>query len=430
MKPTAQARFDAPTLALVMLAAAALVAVAIATPAALRGQQAREANVRPHWVGTWATSPQQGGAIWFVDQTVRQVVRLSIGGDTLRVRFSNVYGDKPLVVGAARVALSAGDGAIRPGTSRTLTFGGASSVTVPPNAPVVSDPVVLHAPPLADLAVSLFLPDSTASSTAHGLAVATTYVSTSGDHTGDETFPTDTTMVHWYFLTGVSVTAPSDAGAVVTLGNSITDGTHSTVNANARWPNILAERLLSGRGTAHVAVLDEGISGNRLLHDVAGSNALARFDRDVLAQPGVRWVVVLEGINDIGFNQLKRFTTQGVSAEQIIQAQRQLIARAHDAGLKIYGATLTPFEGAGYATPEGEVKREAVNRWIRTSGAYDGVIDFDAAVRDPAHPKRFLPAYDSGDHLHPDDAGYKAMGEAIDLKLFEDGSRSGPTPSR
>lgn len=430
MRPTWRDRFDVPTPVLVALATAALAAVFATTPAALRGQQAGARSVQPHWVGTWATSPQQGGARWFVDQTVRQVVRLSIGGDTLRVRFSNEYGDKPLVIGAARVALSAGDGTIRPGTSRVLTFGGAYSVTVPPNAPVVSDPVVLHAPPLADLAVSLFLPDSTASTGVHEVAVATTYISTAGDHTGDETFPTDTTTVHWYFLTGVSVTAPSDAGAVVTLGNSITDGTHSTVDANARWPNILAERLLSRRRTAHVAVLDEGISGNRLLHDIAGPNALARFDRDVLAQPGVRWVVVLLGINDIGFNALERFVTQGVSAQQIIQAQRQLIARAHEAGLKIYGATLTPFEGAVYATPEGEAKREAVNRWIRTSGAYDGIIDFDAAVRDPAHPQHMRAAYDSGDHLHPNDAGYKAMGEAVDLALFGGGSAEGGSGDR
>ncbi len=378
----------------------------------------------PHWVGTWAASPQEAGTRTFANQTLRQVVRISMGGDTLRVRLSNEYGTTPLAIGAAHVALSAGDGAVVPGTDRDLTFGGASSITIAPGAPALSDPVILHAPPLADLAISVFLPDSTKSATGHSLAVATSYASIPGDHTADETFPADTAFTTWYFLTGVMVTAPEDAAAVVTLGNSITDGYASSLDANDRWPNVLAERLQATPATAHVAVLNEGISGNRLLHDVAGPGALARFDRDVLAQPGVRWVVVLEGINDIGFSTFEGYETQDVSADEIITAHRQLIARAHQAGLRIYGATLTPFEGAGYATPEGEAKRQAVNQWIRNSGEYDGVIDFDEVVRDPADPTHFLSAYGSGDRLHPGDAGYKAMADAVDLRLFGRGPGS------
>jgi lysophospholipase L1-like esterase len=427
MSKTKQVRPVARTFVVLALAALTVAAATVGNGSAAGGPPG---SGTPHWVGTWGASPQQEGVHWFVDQTLRQVVRISVGGDTLRVRFSNLYGTKPLVIGAASIGLSAGNAAVRPGTSRVLAFGGSSSIIVPPGAPALSDPVVLHAPPLTDMVISLWLPDSTAATTAHATAMATTFVSTAGNHTEETTLPTDTTSRSWYFLTGVSVTAPEDAAAVVTLGNSITDGWGSTVDANARWPNVLAARLQARPDLAHVAVLDEGISGNRLLHHEAGPNALSRFDRDVLAQPGVRWVVVLEGINDIGWSLLKGHATEGVSAAEIIRAHRQLIARAHQAGLKIYGATLTPFEGAGYATPEGEAKREAVNRWIRTSGEYDGVIDFDEAVRDPVHPERFLPPYDSGDHLHPSDAGYKAMGDAIDLRLFEDGPRVGAKPDR
>jgi GDSL-like Lipase/Acylhydrolase family len=270
-------------------------------------------------------------------------VHISMGGDTLRVRFSNEFGATPLVIGAARVALAAGAGGVVAGSGRALTFGGAPSVTVPPDAPALSDPVVLHVPALSDLAVSIWLPDSTVATTGHSLAVATTYVSTRGDHTADATVPRDTTFTSWYFLAGVSVTAPVDAGAVVTLGNSITDGAYATVDADARWPDVLAARLQAHAGTAHLSVLNEGISGNRLLHDGAGPNALSRFDRDVLTRPGVRWVVVLEGINDIGWSLIKGHEQEGVSADDIIGAQRQLITRAHEAGLMIYGATLTPF---------------------------------------------------------------------------------------
>jgi lysophospholipase L1-like esterase len=408
-------------LAAVFLGAASLAAQ---TPS----RSARSAHGR-HWVATWGASPQgvrlsgTPSLQAFAGRTLRQVVRVSMGGDTVRVRLTNEFGRAPLVIGAARIALSAGGARIVPGTSRPLTFGGDSSFTIPPGAPALSDPVAIRVPPLADVAISLYLPDSTPASTFHELSVETSYVSPPGDHTADAAMPADTTSESWYFLAGLSVRAPRDAAAIVALGNSITDGYGSTANSNARWPNFLAAHLAAAHALNRLAVVDEGISGNRILHDHAGLSALARFDDDVLRQPGVRWVIVMEGINDIGFSSFADYKAQDVSAAEIIAGQEQLVARAHELGLRIYGATLTPFEGCGYYTAAGEAKREAVNTWIRTGGAYDGVIDFDTVVRDPAHPSRFLPAYDSGDHLHPGDAGYRAMGEAVSLALF--GVRTG-----
>ncbi len=405
-------------IAVVTIAAFGSGAAAQSSPTTGTTAQAR------HWVGTWTASPQSSDASGtpsiksFANGTIRQVVRVSMGGDTVRVRFSNEMGRTPLRIGAVRIALSAGGASIVPGTSRQLTFGGDSSIVVPARAPALSDPVAIHVPALADVTITLYLPDSTAASTYHELSRQTTWVSPPGNHTAAAEMPVADTSVSWFFLTGVSVRAPASARAVVTLGNSITDGYASTVDANARWPNFLAEHLRATHELGRLSVLDAGISGNRVLHDHEGQDALARFDRDVLRQPGVRYVIVLEGINDIGFSALADYTDQNVSAAEIIAGHKQLIARAHELGLTIYGATLTPFEGCGYYTTEGEAKREAVNRWIRTSGAYDGVIDFDALTRDPAHPTRFLPKYDSGDHLHPNDVGYRAMGEAVDLALF------------
>ncbi len=381
-----------------------------------------------HWVGTWAASVEGGPSSdtpslkSFADQTIRQVVRVSMGGDTVRIRLTNEFGGASLRIVAARLALSAGDANIVAGSSRTLTFAGDSTVRIPAGAPILSDPVVMHLAPLSDLAISLFLPDSTPASSYHELAMATSYVSAS-NHTADDVFPVETTSRSWYFLSGVSVRAAGNAAAIVTLGNSITDGYASSVDSNARWPNELARHLRASHLLDRLAVLNEGISGNRILHDESGPDALARFDRDVLAQPGVKYVIVMEGINDIGFSSFSDFKAQDVSAAEIIAGQKQLIARAHEHGLQIYGATLTPFEGCNYFSAAGEAKREAINHWIRTSGAYDGVIDFDALVRDPAHPTRFLPKYDSGDHLHPGDAGYRAMGEAIDPTLFGETAR-------
>lgn len=296
-------------------------------------------------------------------------------------------------------------------------------VEIPPGAEALSDPVQLHIAPLQDLAVSIYLPQATGPATQHALGRQVNYVA-SGDHSLDANAGAFTTQTRsWYFLDDVDVQATNrDRGTVVAFGDSITDGFNSTVNANPRWPNDLARRLAALHGTT-MSVVDEGISGNRVLNDsiCCGVNALARFDRDVLTQSGVKDVILLEGINDIGFSQLNSPLTApatNVSAAEIIAGYQQLITQAHAAGVEIFGGTLTPFQGAGYYTAAGEAKREAVNNWIRTSHAFDGVIDFDRAVRDPANPLVFLPAYDSGDHLHPNDAGYQAMAQAINLAML------------
>jgi len=373
------------------------------------------------WVATWGASPvaplpANTTNPGFTNQTVRLVVHTSLGGDEVRVRLSNAFGTASLVVGAAHIALRGMNAGIVSGTDRALTFSGSSSVTIPPGALVVSDSVKLGVPALSDLAVSLYLPGPTGQATWHAAALATNYVSQPGDFTGADDLPVDHTVASWFYLSDVEVNSSKDTSAVVTFGDSITDGTRSTPDTNHRWPNLLAERLAQHH--VKLSVVDQGIAGNRVLHDLVGPNALARFDRDVLAQAGVGYVIVLLGINDIG-----RSTTgqppQPVNAEEIIGGYRQMITRAHQQGLKIVGCTLTPFEGAAYFTSEGETKREAVNKFIRTGGAYDGVIDFDAAVRDPGHPARVLPMYDSGDHLHPNDAGYKAMADVIDISLFK-----------
>lgn len=333
---------------------------------------------------------------------------------------SNAYGTTSLTIGAAHIALRSTGAQIVPDSERVLTFSGESSITIPPGALIVSDPVKLAVPALGDLAVSLYLPGNTGPATFHTEGKQTSYISPSGDFTGSIALPTSSTTLSSFFLTNVEVKASNDGRAIVTLGDSITDGTASTPDANHRWPNFLADRLQASHHDQDLGVLDQGISGNRILHDIAGTNALARLDRDVLSQTGVKYVTVLLGINDIGFSGIPGFTDQAVSANDIIAGLTQIIERAHARGLRIYGCTLTPFEGTfpGYYTPEGEVKRETVNKWIRTSDAYDAVIDFDKAVRDPSHPTRMLAAYDSGDHLHPNDAGYMAMAKAIDLSLF------------
>jgi lysophospholipase L1-like esterase len=298
-----------------------------------------------------------------------------------------------------------------------LTFGGRPTVTVPVGASMTSDPVALALPAFADVAVDIFVPGDTVMLrtpvTYHATGLQTNYLSITGNYSGVAAFPVDGTAASWYLLSRIEVMAPASTGAVVTLGDSITDGSRSTANTNNRWPDLLARRLAAASGP-RLAVLNAGIGGNRLLLDGTAQNALARFDRDVLAQPGVTHVVVLEGINDIGSGRGNPLP----SAADLIGAHRQLIARAHDHGLKIIGATLTPFDGDGYFTPAGEAKRVALNDWIRTSKEYDGVIDFDLATRDPAQPSKFLPAYQSGDWLHPNDAGFQAMVQAIEVSLF------------
>jgi len=380
------------------------------------------------WVASWGASVVFPVGQEINYQTLRQFVRLSAGGTQVRVRFSNETGLFPLLIGAAHVAKPAADaaaGTVDPASDHALTFGGADGVTVAPGAAVLSDPVEMDLAPLSTLAISLFVSRWTGPSVVHFDAVATTYISGDGDFTAAASIPTPKTSTSRYFLDEVDVQAPGQPAAVVTLGDSITDGYHSQADANHRWPDRLAERLASRPDAAPVGVVNAGVSGNRILHDhpeeLFGPNALARLDRDVLSVPGLRWVVLMEGINDIGHSTSAGLAEQDVTADQIIAGMKQIIARVHARGAKIYGATLTPYEGTvfhGYYQPEGEAKRQTVNRWIR-SGGFDAVIDFDAVVRDPDHQTRIRPEFDVGDHLHPNDAGYRAMGDAVDLKLFQ-----------
>ena len=373
------------------------------------------------WLATWTASASDAPprpprdsvdrTPRLFDQTLRLIVRTSIGGDAVRIRLSNEYGDRPLAIDAAHVAVRDSGASIVPATDRPITFGGRAAVRLLPGAVVFSDPVTFAVPALRDLAVSLHVADSARIGTRHQLALQTNYVAR-GNVAGARSFAPDTTLLIWPFLVGVDVTNAAATGVIATIGNSITDGARSTNDANARWPNVLAARLVNGSEPLK-AVVNAGISGGRVLTYGAGPSALARFDRDVLTTPGITHVILLEGINDIG-----RSATDGVTGEDIIFGYRQLITRAHERGVFIYGATLTPAGPRPQFGPALEARRATVNQFIRTSGEFDGVIDFDATTRDPSNPLQFLPAYDSGDHLHPGDAGYRAMGESIDLSLF------------
>ena len=408
------------------VAGAALVAIALSTTWGLAGAHGDDG--RKNWVATWTASSQppeppfiNPNPASFSNQTIRQIVHVSLGGSTVRLRLSNEFGRTPLRVGELRVAHHLAGASTVPGSDRPVTVGGQSSFTIPAGAPVLSDPVDIRVPALSNLVVSLYLPDTVTTGTFHSLGVQTTYVTTPGNYTAAMSPPVAATPTSGFFLSGLSVKAGKRSAAIVTLGDSITDGFASTVDANRRWPNVLAARLQARPQYDHLAVANQGISGNRTLHDLIGPNALARFDRDVGATAGAKWVILLEGINNIGIPGAFGLPAEQVSASDIINGHRQLIARAKERGLKIYGATLTPFEGTvfpGYFTAAGEAKRQAVNAWIRGSGEFDAVIDFDRVIRDPASPGRMLPAYDSGDHLHPNDAGYQAMANAIDLSLF------------
>jgi lysophospholipase L1-like esterase len=398
-------------------------AVAFTVPPALAAsaQPARSGDDRGASVATWGASPVVGAPSPFPflhcaastgvsDQTVRDVIFTSVGGDRVRVRLTNSFGTQPLQVGSASIALAQAGAQARTGTLRALTFGRAPGVTIQPGAEALSDPVNMAVPALQDVLVSVFVPGASGPATNHFDAQQDNFISTSGDFTQTTSPAAFTTVSGCSLLVdGVSVVASDRvAGAVVTLGDSITDGTASTVNANLRWPNDLARRLDARHGQT-LSVVDEGIAGNQVLKDtgIAGVNALARLDRDVLAQQGVRDVILLEGVNDIGASQ--------ATADQLIAAYQQIIAQVHTRGLRIFGGTLTPYQGAFYWTPAGEQTREAVNHFVLTSGAFDGVIDFAHATADPANPLVFDPAFDSGDHLHPNDAGYQAMANAINL---------------
>ena len=400
-----------------------------------------------HWLGTWATSevarpqtpptPVQGlppfmrnecpagpppapAFMHFTNQTLRQIVHTSIGGSKARVVLSNGYGTTPLTVGAAQIALREATSTVREGSGRRLTFSGQSTFTIPAGAIAYSDPVDLAIPAVADVAIDLYLPGTTniaAPLTMHTGAFQTNYVSETGNHVGAAKLPFVATTQNWFVLNRLEVLTPDAVAGLVTYGDSITDGTRSTPDTNNRWPDQLVRRLLSRPSPLRVGVMNAGIAGNRVLSDgafQAGINALARFDHDVLAQPGVTHVVFMEGINDIG----AALQNPTPTAQDIIAGHTQIIERAHSRGLKIYGGTLTPFYGAAYYSEVGEQKRAAVNEWIRAGRAYDAVIDFDKVTRDPSDPKKFLAAFDSCDHLHPNDAGYKAMADAVDAAVF------------
>ncbi len=375
-----------------------------------------------HWVGTWATSPMAApnaeGKLLAGDTTLREIVHISLGGSVVRVVLSNEFGLDPLTIGQAHIALSAGHGDIALTSANALSFGGRPSITIPPGALVVSDPVDLKLPAFADVAVSLYLPEQPLRQlSVHGFADQTSYAAP-GNVVSAAKLDNPKEIYSWPILKGLDIKTTDDSAAIVAFGDSITDGAHSTRDANARWPDVLARRLQADKHTAHLAALNQGIGGNRVLHDTTGPSALARFDRDVIAQAGVKYLILLESINDIGHAQDPVKPYDVVTAEDLIVGLGQLAARAHTHGIKVYAATLTPYVGAKYSSPAGEAMRQAVNQWIRTSTQLDGFIDFDKATQDPANPTVFAPAADSGDHLHPADAGYKTMGDAIDLKLF------------
>jgi lysophospholipase L1-like esterase len=421
--------------ALLALGAAMLPAAGSASPDAPSG-----------WVASWAASPLAGTALGspmanagFRDQTVRNVIYTSVGGNELRVQVSNTFGVQPLIVGAASVGVVLVGASLVPGTAHTVTFGGKASVTIPAGAQALSDPLAMTVAPLEELAVSLYLPTATGPATYHMDAQQTGYVA-SGDHAG-ETAATPYTIngSSWYFLDGLDVHDPAAPGTIVAFGDSITDGAQA-LNANGRWPNYLARRLDAVFGHRAPAVVDEGISGNRVLNDSVcfGASAEARFERDALSQPGVKDVILLEGINDIGFSGE---TDSGcfapnnatVTAAQIEAGYQNLIHMAHASGVKIFAGTLTPFTGSNaiyggnFGTAQGESLREAVNNWIRTSNAFDGVIDFDQVIQNPYDPLYFNPVYNSYDgaplnsydNLHPNVVGFEAMAQAINLKLLK-----------
>ena len=383
-----------------------------------------------HWVGSWATAPATDWpdiegfpdtTITLNDQTLRQIVRLTLGGDQIRVRLSNVFGDEPVNIGDAQVALRDSESTTVAASTFPITFAGNTSVSIPPGVLVLSDPIPMAVEPLQELAVSLYFPDDLTAGTLHGIALQTSYISEPGDHAAAGEFPVSGTTESTAFLTGIDVAATPESSAIVALGDSITDGFGATSGAYGTWPDALANRLVVAG--LPCSVLNEGIGGNRLLSDspaefglAFGESALARFDRDVLGQAGVEYLIVYMGINDIGLGMMD--PSQVRSSADLISALNQIIERAHERGITVIGGTITPYEGADYYSAEGEATRQEVNAWIRASGAFDEVVDFDAAVQDPAQPTRILAAYDPGDALHINDAGYIAMAEAINIDWF------------
>jgi len=397
---------------------------------------------RTNWIGTWATAAQPATSTvqTYKNQTLRLIVHASVGGSKLRVRISNTYGDQPLTIGAAHIARRISAAEIDSASDRIIMFQGRSTASVPARSMLVSDPLDLQFPALSDLAISLFLPQATIATTLHTLGKQTNYISAEGDHTADVKFPVAKTTRSWPFLTGVDVIASSRGGAIVAFGSSLTDGDGTTTDTNGRWPDILARRL-GAAGSAELSMLNEGIIGNRLLNDspaqilggrfgaALGESGLKRFERDVLNQPGVKYVILGLGINDIAFPGSLTPASEIITADSIIIGYRQLIARAHRKGIKIIGTTNAPIENSfldlgpqvtpiTFYTVEKESVRQKVNEWILHSGEFDGVVDLDKVLRDPNRPTQINPVYDSGDHLHPNNAGCVAEANSFPLSLF------------
>ncbi len=378
---------------------------------------------KQHWVGAWTMAPAPAETGAFNNQTLRMTMRASLGGTTVRVRISNAYGRRPLEIGGAHIARRKTGPAIVAGSDRKLVFGGLPTATIAAGAVLFSDPVELDLAPLADLAVSLYLPGEIPNDfqITGRYARQTNYVSPPGDFTAAEVMPIGSLTSDWFFVCGVDVLASADSGGIVALGDSLTDGNISTIDAFCRWPDQLARRLAARHRGRPMAVMNQGLGGNRILFDLRGDSGLRRFDRDVLAQPGVSHVIVMLGTNDLR-NRWKK-PEEEPTASQMIAGLQQMAVRAHSAGIKIIGATLTPFGNETYMAdawnPRREEVRVAVNRWIRDGGAFDAIADFDQALRDPEHPTQMRPADDCGDGLHPSDQGYNKMGDAIDLSLFE-----------
>lgn len=377
-----------------------------------------------HWVAAWAAAMDSPGPA-LPAQTLRQIVRPSIGGGSVRIRLSNLFGTAPLTFGAVRVAKRADGSTIQPASDRAVTFGGKPMVTIARGETALSDPVTLPVAAFEELAVSLYLPEGAVTSTIHSVGNQTVYIVPARDMTAAATLPAGDTDDSRYFLSDVDIVAGAEARVIVAIGDSITDGVGSTEERNARWPDALAARLQADPKLAWIAVVNAGVAGNRILNDAdkpyRGPSTLNRFDRDALDKPGVRWIILLQGGNDISAGEVLTSSKAKVSAEQIIDGMKTLIDRAHAKGVKIIGATLLPKGGTTFPkapSPAAEAKRQAVNAWIRSGGAFDAVVDFERVMRDPSRPDRLLPAYDSGDHLHPNDDGYRAMAAAIDLSFL------------
>lgn len=385
-------------------------------------QPVTDADSNKVWVGTWATAPQlvephnNPPDPGLSNNTLRQVVCVSLGGDSLRMKFSNEFSTSPVTMKEVHIALSAGGGSIDSSTDKVLKFDGQKEVTMAPGTTVTSDPFGFKIAPRTNLAITIYFGETSPDVTGHPGSRTTSYILT-GNHVSDVDFTNSVTTDHWYIINGIDVIADESAAAVAVLGNSITDGRGSGTNKQNRWPDELAKRLLNNPGTQGVAVLNMGIGGNCVLRDCLGPAAIDRFDRDVINQTKVRWLIIFEGINDIGQSGGAEGAAQ--VAEDLIAAFEMMIDSAHNAGITVYGATLLPFGGSFYDSPDHEKARQTVNEWIRNSGRFDAVIDLDTALRDPENPTQLLPAADTGDHLHPNETGHRMIAEAVDLSLFE-----------